>query len=128
MVRRDDTRSAKLEGNVLTNFGLIQVTKANVKHRRLILKRPRNLEVHITDQVIQKWTVRSNNIEIQGRPEPGHVVVIAEGGILRIYLAKNYFEDELNAEELVEELLCFCSMNRKHSTPKDAKYWLQDSF
>jgi hypothetical protein len=104
---------------------LIPVTKANVKDRRLIIKRLRNLEVHTANQVIQEWTVKANNIEVTGRPKPGHVVLTAEGEVLKIYLAKNYFEDEHNPEELVEELFCFCGMDRKSTTPKDAKYCLQ---
>jgi hypothetical protein len=104
---------------------LIPVTKSNVKDRRLVLKRLRNLEVHTADQVIQEWTIKSNNVEVRGRPKPGHVVLTTDGDILKIFLAKNYFEDEHNPEELVEELFCFCGMDRKSSTPKDAKYCLQ---
>jgi hypothetical protein len=104
---------------------LIPVTKANVKDRRLIIKRLRNLEVHTANQVIQEWTVKANNIEVTGRPKPGHVVLTAESEVLKIYLAKNYFEDEHNPEELVEELFCFCGMDRKSTTPKDTKYCLQ---
>jgi hypothetical protein len=81
--------------------------------------------VYTADQVIQEWTVKSNNIQVKGRPKPGHVVLTVESDALKIYLAKNYFEDEHNPEELVEELFCFCGMDRRGSTPKDAKYCLQ---
>jgi hypothetical protein len=104
---------------------LIPVTKANVKDRRVILKRLRNLEVYTADQVIQEWTVKFNGVEIRGRPKPGHVVLTAAEDVLKIYLAKDYFENEHNPEEFVEELFCFCGMDRKSSAPKDSKYCLQ---
>ncbi|KAG0645662.1 hypothetical protein D0Z07_8708 [Hyphodiscus hymeniophilus] len=78
-----------------------------------------NLEVYTADEVIQEWCVSYKGKKMKGPPGNGKVAMVAEKGVLRVYLAaKSGIELDETPMELVDEIFNYCGMlahNPEHS-------------
>lgn len=73
----------------------------------------RNTEVFTAERIVQRYLVKFNKKEVEGRRRPGKVVLSPEDESLKIYLKEQYLEVERNPCELVEKLASFTGIDER---------------
>jgi len=73
------------------------------------------LEVHVAEDVVQRYFVTYKGNQIEGRQRRGNVVLTPEDDGLKIYLRQGYLETERNWDELVEKLASFAGIDSRNN-------------
>ena len=93
---------------------LVQPSTIDRGRRKRILTALRNTEIYTAEHIVQRYLVTIGNKEVEGRQQPGSVVLSPEEDGCKIYLKEKYLEQERNPWELVQKLASFASIdNRK---------------
>jgi hypothetical protein len=83
---------------------LVPPSVTDRKRRRRVLRALRNTEVLTAEKIMQRYIVQFGGRDVEGRQQPGNVVLTPQEDSLKIYLKEQYFEIERNPYELVEKL------------------------
>lgn len=77
------------------------------------MKALQNTEIFTAERIVQRYLVKMGDKEVEGRQQPGNVVLSPEEESLKIYLKDQYLEVERNPCELVEKLASFTSIGER---------------
>jgi hypothetical protein len=91
----------------------VPVSTVNKSKRKAVLRQLQNVQVYTAEKVVQRYTVKYQNMDFEGIEHPGFVVLAPDDETLKVYLKDGYFENERNPLELVEKLAAFTGIEQR---------------
>lgn len=77
------------------------------------------MSVYTAERIVQRSIVKVGTEDVEGREQPGSVVLSADEESLKIFVKEQYLERERNPCELVQKLAFFTGINERKNG-----YWL----